>query len=130
MQSQRMLGTALLIGAALLIVAACYFSYRSGCVFDGKQGLGDLAASKPFSFWSLAMLPASCLLFAVGIGLVSSHSFWPAFSVGLSAFVVLVIPVSFFALYSASISGTHACNPAAQVSPNNSFKPKPLRGSA
>jgi|SRR6185312_14372911 len=122
MQSQRTLGTASLIGAALLIVAACYFSYRSGCVFDGKQGLGDLAASKPFSFWSMALLPASGLLFAAGIGLVSRHPFWPAFSIGLGAFVVLVIPLSFFALFSASISGTQACNPAAVVSPNISFK--------
>jgi hypothetical protein len=130
MQSQRTLGTASLIGAAFVIAAACYFSYRSGCVFDGKQGLGDLAASKPFSLWSLASVPASGLLFAIGVGLLSRHPFWPAFSVGLGAFVVLAIPLSFFALFSASISGTQACNPAAQVSPNNSFKPKPLRGSA
>ena len=97
--------------AVVLIVASYAFSFQSGCLFDGKQGYGDLAASEPYS-------AAALLTFFVGVGLLCSglavikrwaaKQFIPALIVGL----VVGVPIFGILSFEASIHGTQQCHPS------------------
>ena len=97
--------------AAVLMAASYAFSFQSGCLFDGKQGYGYLAASEPYS-------AAALFSFFLGVGLLCSgltvfkrwaaKQFIPALIVGL----VVGVPVFGVLSFEASIHGTQQCNPS------------------
>jgi hypothetical protein len=55
------------MAAVLLLAAACFFQYRSGCVFDGKQGAGDAALARHYDSVTNGLVIAElvCLMAAV-----------------------------------------------------------------
>jgi len=99
--------------AAALIAVACYFSYRSGCVFDGKTGTGDIAAAEQFNLPWLTSICVSGLFFSIGGSLVPPRFSWFALLNGFLAFVLFIFPLAAFLMFGAANNGVRDCNPAA-----------------
>ena len=113
MERHKLVGTVAFVISAGCIAAACYFSYRAGCIFDGKQGLGDKAAAEPFENASLAFLLAAGLAFSAGVTFLPRQFSWFMPLSGVLCFVTLVLPLTVVLLFGISGQGTMACNPAA-----------------
>jgi hypothetical protein len=71
----RTTGTLLLLAAILIIVVGSYFAYRSGCLFDSKQGYGSYAASLPFVYASLVSALVALAALATGSMLLAGKDF-------------------------------------------------------
>jgi hypothetical protein len=100
---------ALVVVGILFLAGACFFAYRSGCVFDGKQGYGDAARGQFYDGVTGILLLAEVGVFAL-VAWQSSRGPGQALLL-VTAVIVLVGPVS---LYSASETGTRgiiACKP-------------------
>ncbi|GAB3357529.1 hypothetical protein GCM10027430_26910 [Lysobacter tyrosinilyticus] len=110
---RRTLGICCFILSAASIAVACYFSYRSGCLFDGKTGVGDMAAARQFDLPWFTSLCAAATFFATGVSLVPSRFSWHTLLAGLLAFTVLVLPIAAFLMFGSANSGVSDCNPAA-----------------
>jgi len=108
----RTLSIGCFIFAATLIAVACYFSYRSGCVFDGKTGTGDVAAAEQFDLPGLISICVSGLFFSVGASLVPARFSWFALLNGFLAFVLFILPLSAFLMFGTASEGVMHCNPA------------------
>lgn len=116
MQSSRVYSIFCLVLSAVCIAGVCYFSYRSGCVFDGKTGTGDMAASKRFDLPWLVLLFLSFLFFMIGVSLAPVRRSWHIFIGGLIGYAVLILPLTLFFMFLTANKGTSDCNPT-DVSP-------------
>jgi hypothetical protein len=95
------LGVALLFLVLPLGFGFYYFSFQSGCLFDGKQGYGNLA---------LASLVFALISFSLGLHLYSQKSLNHVVSILLMA-LVFVIPIAWWVGFDAKIAGTQTCHP-------------------
>lgn len=48
-KKDEVIGVVLVFSVLPILALSYYFSFRSGCLFDGKQGYGDLQAATIFS---------------------------------------------------------------------------------
>jgi hypothetical protein len=94
----------------LCLAAASLFAYRSGCVFDGKQGYGDYAQGQFYD--SLAWL-----FFFGGIGSLTaaglswSRRRWLQTILAMAA-TFIVGPLSLYLLLEWGIRGITTCKPS------------------
>ena len=103
----------LLSFAISLFLLACvyYFSYRAGCLFDGKQGYGDLEASEPYSAGALGSFFAAVVVFILSV------FFWsrPKIQSLIVVFVIVIllaIPIFIGLSFEGAVHGTQACHPS------------------
>ena len=108
--SRPLISIALIASSAISLAVAGLCSYQSGCVFDGKQGLGDLAASEPYTTGALIAFVAALVFLCLGFGILrrwSSTQLVPALVIA----GMLGIPGFGFLSFEASIYGTKQCHP-------------------
>ena len=101
--------TALILVGLLLLAGACFASYRSGCVFDGKQGYGDAARGQLYDAIAAILLVGEIGIFGLA-ALLSSRGPGQALA-AVAAVVVLAGPVSLYIVFEAGIKGIVACKP-------------------
>ena len=109
MESARKSGLAALLVAALLLAGGCYLAWRSGCVFDSKQGIGDAQAGMALSGWALASAAAACcaLVFSPFLLLRRPAGFTLVVALGIAT---VAVPGSIAALLVAESDGTDSCS--------------------
>lgn len=108
--SRPLLLTALIASSAVSLVVAGLCSYQSGCVFDGKQGFGDLAASEPYTIGALIAFVAAMTLLCLALSIRQRWSltqFVPALAIA----GILGIPIFELLSFEAAIYGTQQCHP-------------------
>ena len=111
--SNRHFGTFLFLLSALLLVLACYFGYRAGCLFDGKSGIGGLAAmkiSERYSLFSLAAIAASFISVFLGIYIFTRRHVQATLAVFLLV-LSFGVPFTVWLVYEGEVHGTQRCNP-------------------
>jgi hypothetical protein len=97
--------------AAVLVAISYASSFQSGCLFDGKQGFGDLAASEPYSAVALVSFFCAILLLCAGLAFIKRwgpKQFIPALIVG----VIVGLPMFGVLSFQASVHGTQQCHPS------------------
>ena len=99
--------TALFVGV-LVMALACYLSWKSGCVFDSRQGIGDAKLGLFLFDWAFA-----CAVIACGLVVFSIWLFRPRKLPVLIASVLFVacvaVPSSVISLLVAESYGVAAC---------------------
>ncbi len=87
---------------------AYYFSWRSGCYFDAKQGIGNYQL---YQLWSLAAwlaLLVTWLALVIAVPLLSRPTM-PVIAGSLLFFGVLATPLGFLLLAAGEVSGVQSC---------------------
>lgn len=101
----------LFILSAGLLVAAYFCSYQSGCLFDGKQGYGDLAASEPYTAAAYLTFFGSVASFCFGYATIKRWSARQLIPALIVAFII-GLPVFLYFSFDAAVYGTQQCHPA------------------
>ena len=98
-----------IMGALGLLGGACFLSYRSGCVFDGKQGYGNFALGTSYDSLAAVLLVAdvACL---VAAAIFSSHRPLPRAILAVLA-VLLGAPLGIYLMFEANLYGIAQCKP-------------------
>jgi hypothetical protein len=100
-----------LLAAGLAAAALCYYlSWRAGCTFDSKTGLGSFAESKPFSLGAWVSAAVSLLLLAAAVP-VGWHRSWAALAGSVLFFIVLGGPLLVALLWAGETAGVSSCAP-------------------
>ena len=109
MESARKSGLTELVVSALFLAAACYLAWRSGCVFDSKQGVGDAQAGMALSGWALISAAAACcaLVFSPFLLLRRTTGFTMVVALGIA---ILAVPSSIVSLLVAESYGAGSCS--------------------
>jgi len=94
----------------LLLAGACFFSYRSGCVFDGKQGYGDAVRGQFYDSIAWLLLLGEVGSFGTAALLSCRRHVGQALA-AVAAVVVFAGPVSLYVVFEAGIRGIIACKP-------------------
>lgn len=98
-----------LAGVAPLIAAFAYFSaYRAGCLFDGKQGMGDIDASTPWSIAGLVAVVLTWLAASLAVPLIAGPTVLRALG-SVLFFGVLLLPLGLLLLAAGESAGVVAC---------------------
>ncbi len=100
--------------AALLLIVNFYFSFRAGCVFDGKQltgGIEALKISEKYSSISTIVASASFVSIFAGIYVLVRRNIQATLAVFLLVFT-FGVPFTWWLSLEASIRGTQTCNPS------------------
>ena len=108
--SRPLLSISLIVSSVVLLAIASLCSYQSGCLFDGKQGFGDLAASEPYTTGALVAFVAALMLLCLGFSILRR---WPLRQLlpALAIAAILGLPGFGFLSFEASIYGTQRCHP-------------------
>jgi hypothetical protein len=92
--------------AAFFLALGCYLAWKSGCVFDSKQGIGDAQLGLTLSGWALASATAACcalvfslFLFRTGFVMVAAP-----------CVALLTAPLSLVTLFVAESYGADSCS--------------------
>ena len=100
--------------APVALGVAYYVAYLSGCTFDGKQGIGDIAAmqiSARYGLWALAAVLSAFILLFAGIFLLCRRNANETFALFL-LIAVVGLPFSFWLTFEGSVHGTQVCKPS------------------
>lgn len=100
----------LLLCALALIGAGAYLAYLGGCVFDSKQGFGDLELANRYTEKNLLSLSGAWLFFSAGLSVRSGLTLSEVIKAALLA-AIMVFPVWFIFSFEAEIKGTQTCHP-------------------
>jgi len=95
-------GASLLMAALLLLVSACFFQYRSGCVFDGKQGSGDAALARHYDSITNGLLIAELVCLMAAVLFITQRRLRQRLAMATLA-LMLAAPVSVFLILEANI---------------------------
>src|SRR6266487_5071796 len=90
---------ALVLVGVLLLWGACFFSYRSGCVFDGKQGYGDAVRGQFYDSIAGVLLVGEIGTFGLAV-LLSCRGLGQALA-AVVAVIVFAGPVSLYLVFEA-----------------------------
>lgn len=96
--------------APLLAVFAYCCAYRAGCLFDSKEGVGDMQASDPWSIAGLAAVLLTWLSLSLAVPLIAGPSAPRALG-SVLFFGILVLPLGVLLLLAGESSGVVACMP-------------------
>jgi len=88
------------MAALLLLAAACFFQYRSACVFDGKQGSGDAALARRYDSITNRLLIAELVCLTAAILFIAQHRLQQRLAMATLA-LILAAPVSVFLILEA-----------------------------
>jgi hypothetical protein len=102
-------GVAALFVAAILSAAGCYLAWRSGCVFDSKQGIGDAEVGLALSGWALASAAAACCAAVFSVFLFSGRA-TAVVMAGALLVALVAAPTSLALLFLAESHGADACS--------------------
>ena len=96
--------------AALVMAVACYLGWKSGCVFDSKQGFGDAKLGIFLSNWAFACALLACGLLVFSVLLFARRTL-PLLVVVASVLLValIAVPSSILLLLVAESYGVAAC---------------------
>ncbi len=115
----------MLIASLLLLAAACLFSYRSGCVFDGKQGSGDAALARHYDSITNGLLIAELGCLVAAILFIAQRPLQQRLAIATLA-LMLAAPVSVYLMLEANIRvSSNGCERS-----NSRMKPAALRAAA
>lgn len=103
----------MMLVALVLPIAALsyYFSFRSGCLFDGKQGYGDIHAASVFSWYSLLASLAALVSYSFGVYRLSQRNANKTAAMLLLS-LTLGLPALFWLSFEGEIHGTQTCSPS------------------
>jgi hypothetical protein len=98
-----------LTGVLLFLAAACFFSYRSGCVFNADHGYGNFAVGSSYDALALVLLVAEipCL---VASAVVICRGLLLRAILATSA-LVLGVPRTIYLILEANLYGVLQCKP-------------------
>jgi hypothetical protein len=103
---------ALVLVGFILLACACFFSYRSGCVFDDEQGYGDPVRGQLYDLIAGLLLLGEIGSFALAALFSCRRHVGQAVAVA-AAVVILAGPVSMYIVFfEAGVRGIVACQPA------------------
>ena len=108
--SRRVIGVLLLLAAFALTIIAYHFSWKSGCLFDWKQGTGDYRTADEASTKAFLAVCAALLLVVAAVPLIWRPTIWALLG-SLLFFGVLGGPMATLLLGAAGNSGTQSCKP-------------------
>ena len=108
--ARKVIGWALLAATVALMAIAYYLSWRSGCLFDWKQGTGDYQPADKASQWAFVLACAGLLSLIIALPLIWRPTV-PALLGSLLFFGITAGPLSMLMLASAGTSGTQSCEP-------------------
>jgi hypothetical protein len=102
-------GQLAVVAALLLSAVGCYLAWRSGCVFDSKQGIGNAQLGIVLSGWALASAAAACcaMVFSVFLFLRRPAAY---LMVAALSVAILVAPLSILSLLVAESYGADSCS--------------------
>jgi hypothetical protein len=109
-KARKATGWTLLAAAFALTAIAYYLSWRSGCLFDWKQGTGDYQSADKASLRAFVAACAGLLSLVLAVPLIWQPTV-PAVLGSLLFFGIIAGPLSMLMLASASTSGTRSCEP-------------------
>lgn len=107
----KLIGIVLVFSVLPILALSYYFSFRSGCLFDGKQGYGDIQAAATFSKWTLFTCLAAAITFSFGVYRLCHRDVNRTVAILLLSFM-LGIPALFWLNFEGEISGTQTCSPS------------------
>jgi hypothetical protein len=98
-----------LTGVLLLLAAACFFSYRSGCAFNAYHRYGNFALGNSYEALALVLLVAEipCL---VASGVLICRGLILRALLATSA-LVFGIPLTIYLMLQANLYGVLQCKP-------------------
>jgi fatty acid desaturase len=109
--SNKLIAALCFVTSLLLFVGIYYFSYKSGCLFDGKSGYGDFDAAKPFNAAALASFLAAVAAFILSVYYWSRPKAQTLLQIFVIA-VVLAIPIFVWCSFEGAVQGTQVCRPS------------------
>lgn len=99
----------MVLSALPILAVSYYFTFRSGCLFDGKQGYGDINAAAVFEKWSLLADIVAIAIYSFGIyRLCLCDASRTAAMLLLSS--VIGLPLVFWLSFEGEIAGTQSCD--------------------
>jgi len=104
------IGWVCLATAFALTALSYYLMWQSGCVFDSKQGFGDMQSAQRLSLWSYTLSIFALPTLAAGVALIWRKT-WAAFFGTLLFVVILGAPLLIMLFLTAELSGVKACVP-------------------
>ncbi|MGJ0486903.1 MAG: hypothetical protein ACR65R_20545 [Methylomicrobium sp.] len=110
-ENDKLLGIVMIFSVLPVLALSYYFSFRSGCLFDGKQGYGDIQAASTFSKWSLFACVAAFVIFSLGAYHLCHRNANKTAAILLFSFV-LGIPLLFWLNFEGEINGIQTCSPS------------------
>ena len=94
--------------AVLLTTVGCYLAWKSGCVFDSKQGIGNARLGLALSGWALACAAAACSALVFSVFLFLRRPIARVMVAALGA-ALLAVPLSIGSLLVAESYGADSC---------------------
>ena len=104
------IGWLYIVIASVLIGLIYYLGWKSGCIFDGKQGIGDFDSSQNIMFVAYSCSLLILVFSSLGIKYIMQWS-WHAFVSLLFLSAFGASPILFAILWTAESSGSRACGP-------------------
>jgi hypothetical protein len=100
---------AALAGVLLLLAAACFFSYRSGCVFNAYHGYGNFELGNSYDALALVLLVAEIPCLVASAVLVCRGLLLRA--VLATSALLLGVPLTIYLMLEANLHGVLQCKP-------------------
>ena len=101
-------GIPVIFVATLVMAVGCYLSWKAGCVFDSKQGIGDARLGQFLSAWALACAILACAISAFCVLVVAGRKSLATIACAVVV-ACLAVPSSILALLVAESYGASAC---------------------
>jgi hypothetical protein len=98
-----------LTGVLLLLAAACFFSYRSGCVFNPYHGYGNFALGNSYDALALVLLVAEILCLVASAVLICRGLLLR--TILATSALVLGVPLTIYLMLEANLHGVLQCKP-------------------
>lgn len=113
MAKPNIVSLAYFASALIFSGSAYYLSYQAGCVFDGKQGFGNLGLSEEYTGASLSLFVVGAMTFIGGF----RRKKWQLHSLQLALVGALSIGLLMFMLigFFAATQGTQVCKPKDEI---------------
>ena len=107
----KLIGIALVLAVLPALALSYYFSFRAGCIFDSKQGFGDIHAAAAFARWELLATVSAIVMYSLGVYRLCFRNGNRTAGILLLSFV-LGAPLLFWINFEGEVDGIQTCSPS------------------